>query len=106
MQRSLESQTPILTIYATVLPNREICQIKIISKDGLEINLPNQVFPGNKRAFKNRIACFLRAMKHESYCKCGNFINPEISILQCPVCLNRSLPSIMSQSKEGESKRK
>lgn len=108
MQSSSGLPVPILTIYATVRPNRDICGVKVVCKDGLEINFPNEVFERRegsreKQSKKNRVSCLLGRVEDRALlCKCGDFINQDISILQCPECLNRSLPSIVKTSLNGE----
>lgn len=106
LQKFFESPIPVLTIYATVLSNRDICKVKIVCEDGLEINLPDQMFLGKKRmrtnrSQQNRVSYLLKGKKRQIvHCKCGAIINQGISILQCPKCLNRSLPSILKQKLE------
>lgn len=80
--------------------------MKIVCEDGLEINLPDQMFLGRKRTrtnlfHQNGVSYLLKGKKRQIlHCKCGAIINQGISILQCPECLRRSLPSILKQKLE------
>lgn len=100
LQKYPETPIHIFMIYATVLSSRDICKVKVVCKDGLEIVLPDQVFLSNRsrdnQLHQNRVSCLIKRKKKQILrCKCGSMINPDISILQCPECLKCSLPSIV-----------
>ncbi|TCP62568.1 hypothetical protein [Baia soyae] len=77
MNHSPKIPIHLFTIYAIVRPRRDIHYAQIVC-DGVEINLPDMVLEIN----------------NDSVCSCGNLIDPDVSIYQCPQCRKRSLPSI------------
>lgn len=102
MQKYQESPIPLFIIYATVMPNRDIHQVKIVCNDDFEINLPDKVFSSNRfekeRFHQKRVTWLLGREKKNSQCKCGNIMNLDVSLLQCPICRKLSLPSVTKRS--------
>ncbi|SDY25345.1 hypothetical protein [Thermoactinomyces sp. DSM 45892] len=76
MKNSPKVPIHLFTIYAIVRSNRDIHYAQIVC-NGVEINLPDMVLEHNNSA-----------------CACGNIIDPDISVHQCPQCRKRSLPTI------------